>query len=215
MPSSTSVIAVTATTGLVIEKMRKMVSSVIGVVWPGPWTPKPCWKAIWPWRPISRYAPGILPLCTSAFSAVRISPSLAGSKPSAAASPCTSEDVTGSATCGRGLAGRSASSNAAPAARCRVLRVVSFEASPCPYRTASMRPLGALAVRLSPWQWKGPAERRASAHAGVELADSATPRPWRMPLRRVSLPNGGNSCASGLVTGEYAVRATSAQGESR
>jgi hypothetical protein len=43
LPSSTRVMAVTETIGLVIEKTRKMVSSETGVVWCGPWTPKPSW----------------------------------------------------------------------------------------------------------------------------------------------------------------------------
>ena len=46
--------ATTDTTGLVMEKIRKIVWSVIGAVWPGPWTPKPSRNATLPRRPTSR-----------------------------------------------------------------------------------------------------------------------------------------------------------------
>ena len=42
LPSSTKVMAVTVTIGLVMEKTRKIVSSVIGAVCPGPCVPKLC-----------------------------------------------------------------------------------------------------------------------------------------------------------------------------
>ena len=46
--------AVTDTTGLVIEKTRKMVSSDGFAVWPGPWTPALSSNTTLPWRPTSR-----------------------------------------------------------------------------------------------------------------------------------------------------------------
>ena len=68
-PSSTSIMMPIETIGLVIEKMRKMVSCAIGVVAAGLCLPSASNQPIWPRRATITVAPGMVPLSISRLNA--------------------------------------------------------------------------------------------------------------------------------------------------
>ena len=68
-PSSTSIMMPTETIGLVIEKMRKMLSCAIGALAAGLCRPIASNQPIWPRRATITVAPGRVPLSTSRLKA--------------------------------------------------------------------------------------------------------------------------------------------------
>src|SRR5258708_34509708 len=72
----------TETIGLVIEKIRKIVSFAIGVLASGLCRPIAPNQPIWPWRATITVAPGRVPLSTSRLKASDIRLSRAGDNPS-------------------------------------------------------------------------------------------------------------------------------------
>src|SRR5229473_2532203 len=72
----------TETIGLVIEKIRKIVSFAIGALVSGLCRPIASNQPIWPWRATITVAPGRVPLSTSRLKASDIRCSRAGDNPS-------------------------------------------------------------------------------------------------------------------------------------
>ncbi|MHC2372472.1 hypothetical protein ACVIQT_007120 [Bradyrhizobium diazoefficiens] len=68
-PSSTSAMTATETIGLVIEKIRKIESSAIGVDTAGLWRPSASNQPTWPRRATSTVIPGTVPLSISRLKA--------------------------------------------------------------------------------------------------------------------------------------------------
>ena len=98
-PSSSSIMMPTETIGLVIEKMRKMVSCAIGAAAAGLCLPSASNQPIWPRRATITVAPGMVPLSISRLKASDIRCRPDGDSPSDSGLACGSGGVCGAAAC--------------------------------------------------------------------------------------------------------------------
>src|SRR6185312_2013609 len=89
----------TETIGLVIEKMRKMLSCVIGALAAGLWRPIASNQPIWPRRATMTVAPGRVPLSTSRLKASDIRCRRTLDSPIASGLACGREGVRGVEVC--------------------------------------------------------------------------------------------------------------------
>ena len=98
-PSSTSIMMPTETIGLVIEKMRKMVSCAIGAEAAGLCLPSASNQPIWPRRATIMVTPGMVPLSISRLNASDMRCSRTAESPIDSGFACGSGGVCGAAVC--------------------------------------------------------------------------------------------------------------------